>query len=257
MAVEARHQRRRSESSVSVEFEPIQQLRAHEYVAEQIRRHIALRLIGPGEPLPPERDLATMFGVGRPTVQHALRLLEADHLVQARRGRRGGTFVSQPTEDAGVMAELTARVLRRHEELEELLVYRRAIEPRVAREAARARRRSDLSAMGHAINSMSGATFEPDYMRYDTEFHLAVAHATRNRFMVSGIEEVRSRLNDAMSLLPESESWHQRLSGEHEAVLEAIESRQAGAAETAMDLHLAASDQSVRAVLTAIRRRLA
>ena len=53
-------------------FERIQQLRAHEYVAEQIRRHISLRLIKPGEALPAERELAGMFGVGRPTIQHAL-----------------------------------------------------------------------------------------------------------------------------------------------------------------------------------------
>jgi len=39
-----------------VSFDPIQQLRAHEYVAEQIRRHIALRLVAPGESLPSEND---------------------------------------------------------------------------------------------------------------------------------------------------------------------------------------------------------
>ena len=72
----------------------VQQLRAHEYVAEQIRRHIGLRLIQPGEALPSERELASLFGVGRPTIQHALRLLEAGRLVEARRGRLtgGGVF---------------------------------------------------------------------------------------------------------------------------------------------------------------------
>jgi DNA-binding FadR family transcriptional regulator len=244
-------------ASASVEFEPIHQLRAHEYVAEQIRRHIALRLVGPGESLPPERELAAIFGVGRPTIQHALRLLEADHLVQARRGRSGGTFVCQPAVDAVVMDELMARVLRRRSELEEVLVYRRAIEPRVAREAARARRAADVSAMGQALARMSETVDEPDYMRHDTEFHLAVARATRNRFMTSAIEAVRLRLNDAMSLLPESDIWHRRLSGEHEAIMAAIQSRSEDAAERAMDAHVAASDQSVRAVLRAIRRRLA
>src|SRR2546423_10513025 len=119
----------RSRARSRVRFTPIQQLRAHEYVVEQIRRHIALRLIAPGESLPSERELTAMFGVGRPTIQHALRLLEADRLVEARRGRRGGTFVSQPLEDEIVMDELTARLLRRRDELDELLVYRRTLEP--------------------------------------------------------------------------------------------------------------------------------
>ena len=73
-----------------VSFDPIQQLRAHEYVAEQIRRHIALRLVGPGEALPSERELAAMFGVGRPTIQHAMRLLETTADPTSQIQRRSG-----------------------------------------------------------------------------------------------------------------------------------------------------------------------
>src|SRR5204862_6805920 len=94
----------------SAAFAPIQRLRAHEYVAEQIRRHIALRLICPGESLPSERELAAIFGVGRETIQHALRLLAQDGLLVARRGRRGGTFVSAPPEDTAAMEELMTRL---------------------------------------------------------------------------------------------------------------------------------------------------
>lgn len=262
MAVEIRRPRRRRQTNGAgvvehAQFEPIQQLRAHEYVAEQIRRHIALRLIQPGEALPSERELAAMFGVGRPTIQHAMRLLEADQLVEARRGRGGGTFVREPAEDAGAMEELMARVLRQRRELEELLVYRRRFEPLVAAEAARVRRRADVSAMWRAIRAMKEAQTEPDYMRDDTTFHLAVAGATRNRFMEASIEDIRLRLNDTMSLLPESDTWHRRISGEHEAIARAIEARDPDEAEAAMDLHCANSEQSVRALLSAIRRRLA
>ena len=261
MAIEQRRRPegvvRRNGASGPVEFEPIQQLRAHEYVAEQIRRHIALRLIRPGESLPSERELAALFGVGRPTIQHAMRLLEADHLVEARRGRSGGTFVRDSADDAGAMEELMARVSRQRKELEELLVYRRLLEPAVAGEAARGRRRADVSAMWRAVRNMNEAGSEPAYIASDTEFHIAVARATRNRFMESAIEDIRLRLNDVMSLLPESDTWHRRLSGEHEAIIEAIESRDADAATTAMDFHCLRSEQSVRALLGAIRRRLA
>jgi GntR family transcriptional regulator, transcriptional repressor for pyruvate dehydrogenase complex len=253
VAVETRQPR---ENGASVEFEPIQQLRAHEYVAEQIRRHIALRLIRPGESLPSERELASIFGVGRPTIQHALRLLEADRLVEARRGRRGGTFVSVPSEDERAMDELMARVLRRRRELEEVLTYRRLIEPRIAHEAAQTHKKSDLTAIARAIEAMATADTDPEYMRYDTEFHLAVARATHNRFLVGAIEDIRLRLNDAMSMLPESDTWHRHLSGEHEEIASAIEQREAAAAHDAMEHHVLASEQGVRAVLTAIRRRL-
>lgn len=238
-----------------VSFDPIQQLRAHEYVAEQIRRHIALRLVAPGEALPSERELAAMFGVGRPTIQHAMRVLEADHLVEARRGRRGGTFVLEPTEDSLVMEELIARLLRHRDELDELLVYRSTLEPAVSRLAAETRRRSDLQTMRRAIRNMVGSTSEADYMRFDTEFHLAVARATRNRYLEQATEEIRMQLNDALSLLPESETWHRRISGEHEAIFDAIEAGDADEAEAATELHVANSDQGVRALLAAVRRR--
>lgn len=257
MAVEASRGEASAAERPVLRFAPIQQLRAHEYVAEQVHRHIALRLIAPGESLPSERELAATFGVGRPTIQHALRLLEADRFVETRRGRRGGTFVSMPSEDSGAMDDLVTRVLRQREELEQVLVYRRLIEPRVAREAARARRREDLEAMSRAIEAMAQATTEPDYMRHDTEFHLSIARATRNVFLLRAIEDVRTALNDAMSLLPESDTWHRRLSGEHEAIASAVASRDGEASEQAMDLHVAASELSVRALMSAIRRRLA
>jgi DNA-binding FadR family transcriptional regulator len=246
---------RRAASPSTLRFERIHQLRAHEYVAEQIRRHIALRLIKPGEALPAERELAVMFGVGRPTIQHALRLLEAAGLVEARRGRTGGTFITRHDQDSHGADDMIVRVMRQRKELEDLLQYRRLIEPAAASVAATARRSPDLAAMRRAIRGMSAATTEPDYMRHDTDFHIAVARATGNSFLTRAIEEIRMRLNDAMTLLPESEAWHQRLSGEHEALLEAIENGDADSAETLMQEHVAISEQGLRAVLAAIRRR--
>jgi GntR family transcriptional repressor for pyruvate dehydrogenase complex len=240
----------------SVEFSPIHQPRAHEYVAEQIRRHIALRLIAPGQALPSERELAAVFGVGRPTVQHALRMLEAQRLVEARRGRGGGTFVLEPDEDAQVREELITRLLRRRRELEELLDHRRVLEPAIAKMAARSRRSPDLQRMRRALRGMEAAPTDADFMYFDTEFHLAVASATHNRFLTQAIEQIRTDLNDALSLLPETEAWHRQLSAEHEAIYTAVQARDAQAAEAAADEHVANSNTGVRAALTAVRRSM-
>jgi GntR family transcriptional repressor for pyruvate dehydrogenase complex len=252
----------------TVGFAPIQALRAHEYVAEQIRRHIALRLILPGEALPPERELVSMFGVGRPTLQHALRLLEAERLITARRGRHGGTFVLAPSDDDHGMEELLARLLRRRAEFEELLDYRRVTEPMVARVAAATRRKVDVLRMQKAIRGMARAVTAPDYpvhLQFDSEFHIAIAAATRNRYLVRSAEELRIQLNDVLSLLPENprslspqlrtENWHRQLSREHEAIFAAIEDGDADAANVAVEMHVVNTELSVRALLTAMRRR--
>ena len=238
-----------------VRFERIQQLRVHESVAEQIRRHIELRLVGPGEALPAERELASMFGVGRATVQHALRVLESDRLVETRRGRLGGTFVARPADDADAMEELLLRIHRRRGEIEQLLVYRSTLEPGVAALAATAPSGNDLVAMRGEIVRMAGAASEPEYMRSDTEFHLAVARATGNGFLVRAIEEIRALLNDPISLLPETDVWHSRLADEHGAIFHAIEAADETQAGGAMARHVEASNQGIRAILDALRRR--
>lgn len=238
-----------------VRFDRIRQQRAHEYVAEQIRRHISLRLVSPGKALPPERDLARQFGVGRPTIQLALRLLEAEHLLEVRRGRTGGTFVSQPARDEQAAAELVARALRRRDEIEELLEYRGAVEPIVARLAARRRRQSDLRAMRLEVRGMQQAPTEGEYMRHDTQLHFAIATAARNRFLAKAVEDTRTGLNDVISLLPESEVWHARIDDEHGELIAAIERRDGDAAQQAMHEHVANSEQGVRALLAAIGRR--
>ena len=58
--------------------------------------------------------------------------------------------------------DLIVRVMRQRKELEDLLLYRRLIEPAVARVAAGTRRNGDLTAMRRAIKGMAGATSEPD-----------------------------------------------------------------------------------------------
>jgi GntR family transcriptional regulator, transcriptional repressor for pyruvate dehydrogenase complex len=116
------------------------------------------------------------------------------------------------------------------------------------------RRKSDLVAMGNALTGMVEADNETDYMRHDTEFHLAVARGSRNRFAAAQIEDIRMRLNDAMTLLPESQRWHERIDREHGEVMQAIEAGEREAAFAAMEVHVANSEQGMRAVLNAIRR---
>ena len=59
---------------------------ASETVAEAIRARIATGALRPGDMLPSERSLLDEFGVARPTMREALRILESDGLVSVRRG---------------------------------------------------------------------------------------------------------------------------------------------------------------------------
>jgi GntR family transcriptional regulator len=74
--------------------DPTDRTLLHEQVAAEIRRAIADGEAGPGERLPPARDLATVLGVNANTVLRALRQLREEGLVEFRRGH--GITVTGP-----------------------------------------------------------------------------------------------------------------------------------------------------------------
>jgi GntR family transcriptional regulator len=67
----------------------------HEQVAAEIRRAIAEGEAGPGDRLPPARDLAAVLSVNSNTVLRALRMLRDEGLLEFRRGR-GVTVAGTP-----------------------------------------------------------------------------------------------------------------------------------------------------------------
>ncbi|WP_030168031.1 MULTISPECIES: FCD domain-containing protein [Actinomycetes] len=66
-------------------------------VAAHIRRQIVRGELADGESLPPESVMLDVYGVSRPTLREALRVLEAEALITVRRGARGGARVNVPT----------------------------------------------------------------------------------------------------------------------------------------------------------------
>jgi GntR family transcriptional regulator len=72
---------------LGVHIDPSNPTPLHEQVAGHIRRAIAEGEAGPGERLPPARDLAAVLEVNSNTVLRALRTLRDEGLLEFRRGR--------------------------------------------------------------------------------------------------------------------------------------------------------------------------
>jgi DNA-binding FadR family transcriptional regulator len=78
-------------------------------VATEIRSRIAEGRLGEGDRLPPLAELADEFGVSRPTLREALRILEMEFLLDLRTGDRGGATIRTPS--SRVAAQLAGIVL--------------------------------------------------------------------------------------------------------------------------------------------------
>jgi GntR family transcriptional regulator, transcriptional repressor for pyruvate dehydrogenase complex len=238
-------------------FDAIEPQRAHEHVAEQIRRQIGLGIIAPGEALPPERELARLFGVGRVTIQLAIGLLEADRLITTRRGRSGGSFVLAPADRHGPLDLRVLEVAQSAGLIGEAIDFREVVEPAAARAAARSRTKRELAAISAAAERMTAADTDAEFMREDTAFHLAIARATGNRFLVEAIEQGRLHLNSVLALLPDTRAWHEMSVKEHEAILDAVVRRDPETAHDLMYKHVKGTARSVRALLRSLDSRAA
>ncbi len=82
-------------------------------IQERLRQEIETGHIGPGEPVPSERELSVEYGVSRMTARQALRVLREDGLVVSDRGK--GTFVARAKVARNVqqLASFTEDMLRR------------------------------------------------------------------------------------------------------------------------------------------------
>src|SRR5215472_13789332 len=121
--------------------------RLYRQIAHQIRVLIRSREFPAGSRLPPERDLARQLGVSRPSVREALIALEVEGLVDVRIG--SGIYVLGPRGDGEVTTEVEAT-----SGPFELLRARWVIEGECAALAAKAARRTQLTAIGDSLEQM-------------------------------------------------------------------------------------------------------
>jgi GntR family transcriptional regulator, transcriptional repressor for pyruvate dehydrogenase complex len=103
-----------------------------ELVARTLRRMVVDGQLKDGDYLPNEGELMQHFGVSRPTLREAVRVLESDRLVEVRRGSRTGARVRVPGPEivarpAGLLLEISGVTIA------DVITARSAIEPMAAR----------------------------------------------------------------------------------------------------------------------------
>lgn len=76
-------------------FAPITTRRISEEIGAQIREQISSGAYPTGSRLPTERELSEQFAVSRMAVREGMRTLEVAGLIQLKKGRHGGAFVSE------------------------------------------------------------------------------------------------------------------------------------------------------------------
>ncbi|MDX3900281.1 MAG: FadR/GntR family transcriptional regulator [Sphingobium sp.] len=186
-----------------------------------------------GTRLPAERELAALYGVSRPTVREAIIALEVMGLVEVRIGA-GGYVMRLPGKEDIPGFNISAF---------ELTEARLLFEGESAALAATQITDEQIEEIEGLMAELARENQEPGGAdKADRAFHLAIARATRNTAIVETVQQ----LWDLRYTSPEAALLHEKartahvkpLVDEHGAVLEALRSRDPGAARAAMRAHL-------------------
>jgi GntR family transcriptional repressor for pyruvate dehydrogenase complex len=227
-----------STSSIFKTVDPERRSSTSKEVVTQLREMIHRRELRPGDRLPPERDLAKLLGVSRPTLRAAIRSLAAVGVLQSKQG--AGTFV---VESDGPPA-LDSAPLRMMASLHgfttsEMFEARRSLEMAIAALAAERATSEQMASMAEEIAGMFASLDDPEqFLVHDMRFHQMIAASSGNRIMTALMNMVATVLFDVRRKTVNRARDLKESAEMHRQIYRAIRDRNSDEARNAMRDHL-------------------
>ncbi len=227
----------------------------YELVAEQILQLISELALQPGDRMPTEKDLAARLGTSRTVAREAVKILSATGRVSAQKGR--GLYVADSESMLGARQWGGFFVPTNLDHIFMLFEFRRIQEMQASRLAARRASPSELRVIEAAVQTCrhgytSGNNAEFD--QGDDAFHLGVAAASHNFFLVSAVREARMLQRQASVIGLRGVGGHADAAvDEHDAIYRAIRDGEPEAAAQATSVHL---DNTLEDYRREIQRRV-
>ena len=216
---------------------------ASEQVAVEIQHYIQEEELGPGDFLGREEDLAAEFGVSRPTLREALKLLASGNLIRASKGPGGGIFVAR-TAEQGMSRSLSDAIAMMLETgavtIDELLDARLLLEVPLAGLAAYQPDAETVQRLREVVNRERTAGPDERELRaeIDTEIHRTLAAAAGNRMVRALTDWIFEVLQPSLIEVLQPAIVQSAVHDQHKALLAAVEKGDPARAERAMKDHL-------------------
>jgi DNA-binding FadR family transcriptional regulator len=219
-----------------------------ERVATVLRRMMVRGEIAEGTMLPPESELMERFGVSRPTLREAFRVLESQSLIKVERGVRGGARVARPQREtlaryAGLLLEYDGVTLK------DVYDARALIETPMVAQLAKSGTKAAIAQLEDII-AQEGDAEGDAAIDARTEFHSAIARLSGNKTMQIISEMLYHIIEKANRSLQPSEGPRaaqagRRASKTHQMVLDLIKNGDADGAAELWSRHLKKGEEYV------------
>ena len=227
---------------------PIDKMSTTDKVIESIRSYIQEPGRNPGEKLPTENELGKQLGVGRSSIREALRVLQTMGYVTIVHGKGAFIKACQPSsEEAERWFEGNIFALR------DISMVREALEPLVAREAARHITEEALGELRQIVDQTAHAAALPPedananlMAQLDEKFHEKICESTNNPFLVSLYKQFIPALHtyrlNSFAILKNCSNVVEP----HRRIMEALAQHDAEAADLEMRQHMRISKNDTR-----------
>lgn len=217
--------------------------RLSEEVSTELEARIQRGDYAPSAQLPTEKVLAETFGVSRAVIREAIARLKADGLIETRQG--SGAFVTANPKSLNFRLPAGGESGLLH-----IFELRTMIEATVADLAARRRTDEDVAAMRACLERMDNAlAAEQDGSEADDDFHLAIAAATHNQYVLRLAEFLGRQFSESRRMAwvdhPRGMESPREAQREHQALLEAIAAGDPAASRQAAHVHLRGAAERV------------
>lgn len=192
-------------------------------VHDRLLTAIAVGAYSPGDALPPERDLAPMLDVSRATLRQAIERLVDHGLLESRRGRGGGTFVTgRPWRDGE--SDAVRRTL--HEQLPalaEVFDERRLVEGMIASTAAQRRTPEQAAALLELAARFEQVAHDmPAARALDEQLHSLVVACAGNSRLAGLSRRLTAEATLGFGSEPYTPDFYAVAVPEHRALAEAV-----------------------------------
>jgi DNA-binding FadR family transcriptional regulator len=237
-----------SASPTDAVFAPVRSQTAFEETVDRLATAVKLGLLAPGSKLPAERELCTRLGIARSTLRQALTALTQSGHVFAKRGRGGGTFVSDPLPPADPpSAQVLAHWRERCDE-------RLAIELGVAFLAARRASEPELDALDALVVALDGVLEDfPAYRQLDVRLHVGLAEATGSVSLVRAMTGAQGAMTDLIAYIAHPPEVLSSSNAQHRRLMSAVRERDDTRAARVMSEHVQATEHILDALLPQAR----
>jgi GntR family transcriptional regulator, transcriptional repressor for pyruvate dehydrogenase complex len=224
---------------------PIQKVDLTEEVIKKMKALMESGELRAGSKLPPERELAEMLGISRPSLRQALKALSVMGILKSQPGQ--GTFVTD--EFLAILSEPLQFMMLLKENLPftELFEARTILETKMARMAAMRASEEDLRIMEQSLGGMKeNLDFPKGFVEHEIRFHQAIIDAAGNTLLSTVMGILYKLLNDyrekAAAVLDNLDEMYEC----HFKIYEEIAKSNPEGAERAADQHFVYSEIKLR-----------